>query len=92
MTHGEGAIGELKLRHGLARARRRGTSALQLQALVAATAINLKRLLNGPQAADNSARGDSRTRARILRTVITRCAHRLTLPAASAPLTSLTAS
>lgn len=44
MVHAEGAISELK-RHGLTRARSRGTRKLQLQLLAAATAINLKRLL-----------------------------------------------
>jgi len=44
MVHAEGAISELK-RHGLTRARGRGTRKLQLQLLAAATAINLKRLL-----------------------------------------------
>jgi hypothetical protein len=43
-AHAEGAISELK-RHGLGRARCRGTRKLQLQLLIAATAINLKRLL-----------------------------------------------
>lgn len=43
-VHAEGAISELK-RHGLTRARSRGTRKLQLQLLAAATAINLKRLL-----------------------------------------------
>ena len=43
-AHAEGAIAELK-RHGLTRARSRGTRLLQLQLLAAATAINLKRLL-----------------------------------------------
>jgi transposase len=92
MTHGEGAISELKLRHGLGRARRRGTAALQLQALVAATAINLKRLLNGPKAAETAAGDDGRARARILRAVTTRSTRWLTLPATSATVTSLTAS
>jgi hypothetical protein len=39
MTHGEGAISELKLRHALDRARCRGTAKLQVQTLLAATAI-----------------------------------------------------
>jgi transposase len=91
MTHGEGAISELKLQHGLGRARRRGTGALQLQALVAATAINLKRLLSRP-AAENPAGGDGRAHVSIPRTATRRCARWLTLPATSAPLTSLTAS
>ena len=43
ITHGEGAIAELK-RHGATRARCRGTAKLQIQLLLAATAINLKRL------------------------------------------------
>jgi transposase len=43
-VHAEGAISELK-RHGLTRARSRGTRKLQLQMLAAATVINLKRLL-----------------------------------------------
>ena len=57
-AHAEGAISELKLRHGLDRARRRGTHALQLQLLVAATAVNLKRLLTRPSAAENLPAGD----------------------------------
>ena len=92
MTHGEGAIGELKLQHGLGRARRRGTSALQLQALVAATAINLKRLLSRPNVAENTAGGDGRARAGILRVAIERYARWQTFAAASATVTSLTAS
>lgn len=92
MTHGEGAISELKLQHGLGRARRRGTAALQLQALVAATAINLKRLLARPQAADNHAGAAPRERVRALRVVIGRYTCWLTSPAAHATATSLTAS
>jgi len=92
MTHGEGAISELKLQHGLGRARRRGTRALQLQALVAATAINLKRLISGPEAADNTAGDDGRARLGVLRIAIRRCTRWLTWPAASASATSLTAS
>ena len=56
MVHAEGAISELK-RHGLGRARSRGTRKLQLQLLAAATAINLKRLLthqDAQNAADTS--------------------------------------
>ncbi len=51
MVHAEGAISELK-RHGLTRARGRGTRKLQLQLLAAATAINLKRLLAHSDAQD----------------------------------------
>lgn len=58
MAHAEGAISELKLRHGLARARCRGTPKLQVQLLLAATAINLKRLLSGPSAAENAGAGE----------------------------------
>lgn len=50
-VHAEGAIAELK-RHGLWRARSRGTRKLQLQLLAAATAINLKRLLAHQDAQD----------------------------------------
>ncbi len=58
MTHGEGAISELKLRHGLNRARWRGTPKLQIQLLLAATAINLKRLLSRPSAPEDGQAGD----------------------------------
>ncbi|MDQ4072172.1 MAG: transposase [Actinomycetota bacterium] len=54
MTHGEGAIAELKLRHALGRARCRGTPKLQVQLLVGATAVNLKRLA-GRLGADGAA-------------------------------------
>jgi hypothetical protein len=58
ITHGEGAIAELK-RHGTDRARCRGTSKLQIQLLLAATAINLKRLTNRPPANENATAGDN---------------------------------
>ncbi len=49
MSHGEGAISELKGCHALDRVRCRGTGRVHIQALVAATAVNLKRLLQyGP--------------------------------------------
>lgn len=60
-THAEGAIAELK-RHGMSRARCRGTRKTQLQLLAAATTINLKRLLRAQdgrtdeQASDRQAR------------------------------------
>jgi hypothetical protein len=44
MTHAEGAIGELKNQHAMARTRGRGTRKAQIQLLIAATAVNLKRL------------------------------------------------
>jgi transposase len=66
-AHAEGAISELKLRHGVGRARRRGTKALQVQLLLAATAVNLKRLLTRPDAAGNSAAGGHAGAARRLR-------------------------
>jgi len=53
ITHGEGAISELK-RHGAGRARCRGTQKLHLQLLLAATAINLKRLITRDPAAENA--------------------------------------
>jgi transposase len=59
ITHGEGAIAELK-RHGAGRARCRGTAKLQIQLLLAATAINLKRLIARSPAAENAARGRNR--------------------------------
>ena len=57
ITHGEGAIAELK-RHGAGRARCRGTRKVQIQLLLAATAINLKRLITRSSAAENAANGD----------------------------------
>jgi transposase len=44
MADAEGAIAELKDRHALGRARRRGRPALHVQVLVACTALNVKRL------------------------------------------------
>ena len=61
-AHAEGAIAELK-RHGADRARCRGTRLLQLQLLAAATAINLKRLLNAADAAAGGQTGDPTSRA-----------------------------
>jgi transposase len=61
-VHAEGAISELK-RHGLQRARSRGTRKLQLQLLAAATAVNLKRLL-AHQAAHDARDGRSDAAAR----------------------------
>lgn len=57
ITHGEGAIAEMK-RHGAGRARCRGTAKVQIQLLLAATAINLKRLISRLPAAENTAAGD----------------------------------
>jgi len=57
ITHGEGAIAEIK-RHGAGRARCRGTAKLQVQLLLAATAINLKRLTTRPPASANNAADD----------------------------------
>jgi transposase len=59
-AHAEGAISELK-RHGADRARCRGTRLVQLQLLAAATAINLKRLLNHGNAAHNDHSGEPGT-------------------------------
>lgn len=63
MTHGEGAINELKNCHALGRARSRGTAKLQIQLLLAATAINLKRLTSQPPAAKNGVRGGAHSTA-----------------------------
>lgn len=51
ITHGEGAISGLK-RHGVGRARCRGTRKLHLQLLLAATAINLQRSITRDPAAE----------------------------------------
>ena len=77
MTHGEGAISELKLRHGLGRARCRGTRRLQVQLLLAATAINLKRLLSRPPAAETGVAGNNRTAIRRHLQIIVSCLTRL---------------
>ena len=63
ITHGEGSIAELK-RHGAGRARCRGTAKLQIQLLLAATAINLKRLTTRLPAAENGRDGDNSRRPR----------------------------
>jgi transposase len=68
-AHAEGAIAELK-RHGAERARCRGTRLLQLQLLAAATAINLKRLLNADDATAGGETGDPTTRAAAVLTLI----------------------
>jgi transposase len=79
-THGEGAIAELK-RHGAGRARCRGHNKLQIQLLLAATAINLKRLINQPPAANNTNTGrDHHQQAQInaCLTIINACLAALT--------------
>jgi transposase len=58
-AHAEGAIAELK-HHGLDRARCRGTRKLQLQLLIAATAINLKRLIAAQDGRADGQTGDPR--------------------------------
>ena len=68
-AHAEGAIAELK-RHGADRARSRGTRLLQLQLLAAATAINLKRLLNAADAATGGQTSDPATAAATTPTLI----------------------
>ena len=73
MTHAEGAISELKLHHALDRARCRGTAKLQVQLLLAATAINLKRLINRPHAASGAAGGDHHAAARAHLALIEAC-------------------
>ena len=55
--------------HGIDRARCRGTRQLQVQLLLAATAINLKRLLTRPAAAQNAAAGDGTVARRHLQTI-----------------------
>jgi transposase len=75
ITHGEGAIAELK-RHGAGRARCRGTAKLQIQLLLAATAINLKRLTTHPPAAENTDANDQ-TAARAHLAILNACLHAL---------------
>ena len=56
MADAEGVISELKLRHGLARARCRGTPLFHIQLLLGCAAINLKRLAKHvPEAASAAA-------------------------------------
>jgi transposase/IS5 family transposase len=85
ITHGEGAIAELK-RHGAGRARCRGTAKLQIQLLLAATAINLKRLTSRPPAADNRCTNNT-TALRTHLAILTACLRTL---AANVPTTSTT--
>jgi transposase len=73
-AHAEGAISELK-RHGAGRARCRGTRLVQLQLLAAATAINLKRLLNHQDALGHSHASDPRDRQHTIRWLISLLAH-----------------
>jgi IS5 family transposase len=87
ITHGEGAIAELK-RHGAGRARCRSTAKLQIQLLLAATAINLERLTTRPPAAHNDC-ADNNTTARAHLAILTACLHAL---AADKAATSTTGS
>ena len=87
ITHGEGAISELK-RHGADRARCRGTAKLQIQLLLAATAINLKRLTTHLPAAENADASDH-TPARAQLAILNACLRAL---AADAATTSTTGS
>jgi transposase len=76
ITHCEGAIAELK-RHGAGRARCRGTTKLQIQLLLAATAINLKRLTTRHPAAENGC-ADDNTAARAHLAILNACLQALT--------------
>jgi transposase len=87
ITHGEGAISELK-RHGADRARCRGTAKLQIQLLLAATAINLKRLTTHLPAAETAGASDN-TAARAQLAILNACLRAL---AADAATTSTTGS
>lgn len=60
-AHAEGAIAELKLWHAMDRARCRGIPKLQVQLLVGATAVNLKRLISHADAAEQAASGPAAT-------------------------------
>jgi transposase len=87
-AHAEGAINELKNWHGLDRARGHGRRKLQIQLLLAATAINLKRLLTygdaGQQVAadQNPKTADAHHQARVrdLLQIIRWCLHALSEP------------
>lgn len=76
ITHGEGAIAELK-RHGAGRARCRGTAKLQIQLLLAATAINLKRLTTHLPAAEDDCASD-KTAVRVHLAILNACLRALT--------------
>ena len=67
ITHGEGAIAEMK-RHGAGRARSRGTRKLQVQLLLAATVINLKRLAKSQNSGENAAHGGDHAHQAEIRT------------------------
>jgi transposase len=77
MTHGEGAISELKLQHALQRARCRGTTKLQIQLLLAATAINLKRLTSRPPATENANDGEPGAAIRTHLLILDACLNQL---------------
>ena len=77
MTHGEGAISELKLQHALDRARCRGTAKLQIQLLLAATAVNLKRLTSQPPATENTDSGEPGTAIRPHLLILNACLNQL---------------
>ena len=65
MTHAEGAIAELKNQHALGRIRSRGTRKTQIQLLMAATAVNLKRLARYTPAHTATASADPRAATRL---------------------------
>jgi transposase len=77
ITHGEGAIAELK-RHGAGRARCRGTAKLQIQLLLAATAINLKRLTTALPTGENDCCAGDHATARAHLTIVNACLCALT--------------
>jgi transposase len=87
ITHGEGAISQLK-RHRAGRARCRGTAKMQIQLLLAATAINLKRLTTHPPAVEPASASDN-TAARAHLAILNACLRAL---AADAAATSTTGS
>jgi transposase len=80
MANAEGVIAELKLQHGLGRARCRGTPLFHIQLLLGCTAINLKRLVrHAPEAASGIAAAPATKSAPPIR------AHVTPAPAGSAP-------
>ena len=75
MTHAEGVISELKNQHALGRIRSRGTHKAQIQLLMAATAINLKRLARYAPAHTATASGDPRTATHLTATPDNQASH-----------------
>jgi transposase len=89
MADAEGVISELKLQHGLARARCRGTPLFHVQLLLGCAAINLKRLAkHSPQAASGAGAATAASAATPIRPSAAQAASRSTASAARPPVAS----